>query len=193
MIPKNIKDFNGKQITLLIKSIKKIDKVYVHGEGYFDSNKEVKYPYYLMREATRGAKNDFHVKSQYYSLYVKDGKIGLCVFGRKVFEKIGEYTKVRPDSVVNLCVNVNKVSSHIGPLDSYDDCVILQNTDFDQSKYPNVYNDLTEMNTYLNGFTPWTESKLIEEEMDKHDSLKDYVYNIRRKERNEKIDEILNG
>ena len=49
------------------------------------------------------------------------------------------------------------------------------------------------MNTFLDNFVSWEKSKLIKEEMDKHDSLRDYVYKLRKKERREKIDDILNN
>jgi hypothetical protein len=190
MKPTSVKKFDGKKITILVKSIKRANRIFVNGDGYFDMNKGITYPHRLLMD------NRIKVGTtvtRFFSLAVVDGKIILVQFGMKIFQKIEEYIDINKNAVVDLQVVVGSVVTNIGPLDSYDYCVILENENFKQSDYPNVYNYLAEMGLYMDSFPSWTKSVVLKNEMDKHDSLRDYVYSIRKKERTEKINEILNG
>ena len=162
--------------------------LFINNEGYFDIDKGVMYPFRLMRDVGIIGSS----VTRFFSLAVVDGKIILVQFGMKIFQKIGEYVDNNPCVVVDLKVILNKVVMNLNTLDSYDDCVVLKNDNFKQSDYPNVYNDLAEMDLYMDSYRSWTESIVLKKEMDKHDSLRDYVYRIRKKERIEKINEILN-
>jgi len=190
-----IKIFNNEQITILVGSIKRKKLLFINNDGIYDTSSidDVDYPFQLINY--KNIKN-IAVFSRYYSLYEKDGKIGIIEFGQTIFNKILDYSKEHPKehSIVNINVKVHDVSLVYGTcVDSYNECKIVPNTTFDKNDYPNIMTNVSDLETYCNHFLNWSTSKYLISEMNKHDDLRDYVAKIRRKNRNKKIDEIING
>ena len=140
-----------------------------------------------------------------YPSKLQNTKIALCIYhegqikftlvGKTIKDKLINSYKFDPRNNYQLKVNIEMISSHVGPLPSFDNCEVIQH----QWDKPNIDIDNQEAwFEWLRNNQPffiedYIESRSVFNNIDtlKQEGLTDYIYQIIADSREKKINEVM--
>jgi hypothetical protein len=125
-----------------------------------------------------------------------EGQIKFTAVGKTLRDKLINSYKFDPRNNYQLKVNIEMISSHVGPLPSFDNCEVIQH----QWDKPNI--DIDSQKDWLDWLKTnqpffiedYVESRSVFNNIDtlKQEGLTDYIYQIIADSREKKINEIMN-